>query len=86
MEEIHFENGFKYIGTRDSKGVMQKHGVLSNEGVKKAIESARDIPGYLSVEQDGFAGKMLAHPAPEQISFPLTINIPMICEFLAHTT
>jgi small subunit ribosomal protein S4 len=66
--------------------VAVKEKSRANEGVKKAIESARDIPGYLSVEQDGFAGKMLAHPAPEQVSFPLTINIPMICEFLAHTT
>jgi len=41
MEEIHFENGFKYIGTRDSKGVMQKHGVLSNEGVKKVARNAK---------------------------------------------
>jgi small subunit ribosomal protein S4 len=54
--------------------------------VKNAQQSGRDVPGYLSVEDSGFAGKMLAAPIPEQISFPLTINVPMICEFLAHTT
>jgi small subunit ribosomal protein S4 len=66
--------------------VSVKEKSRTNEAIKKSVEGARDIPGYLSVEEGGFAGKMLAHPAPEQISFPLTINIPMICEFLAHTT
>lgn len=55
------------------------------EVVKKAKEAARDIPEYLAPEQDGYAGKLLSYPDLEQISHPLPLNIPMICEFLAHT-
>lgn len=53
--------------------------------VAKAREATRDIPEYLTLEADGFSGKLLAPPTAEQISHPLSINIPMICEFLAHT-
>lgn len=56
------------------------------DGIKKSIEGARDIPEFLTGEQDGFAGKLLSNPSPEMVSFPLPINVPMICEFLAHTT
>ncbi|MDR3624723.1 MAG: 30S ribosomal protein S4 [Chlamydiales bacterium] len=52
--------------------------------VKKAQESVREIPEYLSLEANG-AGKLLSLPSPEQISHPLPLNIPLICEFLAHT-
>jgi small subunit ribosomal protein S4 len=56
-----------------------------SEVIKRSIDSARDVPEYLAVEENGFAGKLLVMPAAESISFPLPINLPMICEFLAHT-
>jgi hypothetical protein len=29
---------------------------------------------------------VLVPPAPDQIPLPLPLNIPLICEFLAHTS
>jgi small subunit ribosomal protein S4 len=46
----------------------------------------REVPEYLSLEREKFAGTLLAVPMFEQISFPLEINLPEICDFLAHTT
>lgn len=52
--------------------------------VKDAVaNSSRDLPEYLSSE--GTSGKLLVIPQADQIPFPLPINIPLICEFLAHT-
>ncbi len=55
----------------------------------KAIAEAkgnihREIPGYLSTHEE-FSGKLEMLPELDQISLPLPINIPLVCEFLAHT-
>ncbi len=47
--------------------------------------TSREIPEYLSVEADQFTGTLLSAPQFDQISLPLPINIPLVCEFLAHT-
>lgn len=52
--------------------------------VKKALESGRELPEYLAIEANG-SGKLISPPSIEQISHPLPLNIPLICEFLAHT-
>jgi small subunit ribosomal protein S4 len=46
----------------------------------------REIPEYLSIEGDKFEGKLLASPSMEQIPLPLPVNIPLVCEFLSHTS
>ena len=46
----------------------------------------REIPGYLALEDDKCTGKLLASPHPDQIPFVLPINIPLICDCLAHTS
>jgi small subunit ribosomal protein S4 len=56
----------------------------------KAIQAsiantARDIPEYLSLEENRLAGQLMTAPQIDQISFPLPINIPLVCEFIAHT-
>ncbi|MBN1914446.1 MAG: 30S ribosomal protein S4 [Parachlamydiales bacterium] len=48
--------------------------------------SSREVPSYLALMEDNFAGKMEMLPEGDQISLPILINIPIICEFLAHTT
>lgn len=48
--------------------------------------SAREIPEYLELGEDKFSGKLLSSPTSEQIPLPLFINVPIICDFLAHTT
>jgi small subunit ribosomal protein S4 len=46
--------------------------------------TARDVPEYLTLETDNFKGQLMALPTPDLIPLPLEINIPVICEFLAH--
>ncbi len=55
------------------------------------IETARatcitDVPDYLSVEEDGFAGKLVCMPEKDSIPFPTKIDIDGVCQFLSHTT
>ncbi len=47
---------------------------------------SREVPGYLSLEEDKFSGKLLASPELDQVPLPLPINIPLVCEFISHTT
>ncbi len=49
------------------------------------VAGGRDVPEYLSVDPTQFSGQLLSSPHADQIPFPLPINIPLICEFLAHT-
>jgi small subunit ribosomal protein S4 len=43
----------------------------------------REVPEYLSLEEN--TGKLLSLPHPDQVPLPLPVNIPLVCEFLAHT-
>ncbi len=54
--------------------------------IKFALEYTRDLPEYLSQEPAKFAGQMEVLPELDQIPFPLPVNVPLICEFLAHTS
>jgi small subunit ribosomal protein S4 len=55
---------------------------------KMIIESMknthRSIPGYLELNDAEMSGVLLAPPAIESIPLPLEINMPMVCDFLAH--
>lgn len=55
--------------------------------VKDSIASgARELPGFISTDAEQFSGQVLSPPQTDQIPFPLPINIPLICEFLAHSS
>jgi small subunit ribosomal protein S4 len=55
--------------------------------VKNSVENvSRSLPEYFSLDAPSFSGQLLVAPHIDQIPFPLPINIPMICEFLAHTS
>ncbi|GAB4193724.1 MAG: 30S ribosomal protein S4 [Simkaniaceae bacterium] len=47
---------------------------------------SREIPEYLSWDPAKMEGELLTKPGFEQVSLPLPINVPLVCEFLAHTT
>ena len=53
--------------------------------VKQSYESTRDVPEYLSFEEGKFKGTLLSVPDFDQIILPLPVNVPLVCEFLAHT-
>lgn len=46
----------------------------------------REIPEYLSLEEDKHSGKLVTIPQMDQIPIPIPINIPLVCEFLAHSS
>jgi small subunit ribosomal protein S4 len=48
--------------------------------------SNRSLPEYLELDRDNFSGRLLAPPTQEQMPWPIEINLPEICDFLAHTT
>lgn len=57
------------------------------EGIQKSLENtSREIPEYLNLEADKFSGSLLVSPGMDQVPLPLPVNIPLICEFLAHNS
>lgn len=57
----------------------------------KAIQMAqeytsREVPAYLALEEDKHSGRLLASPQMDQVPIPLPINIPLVCEFISHTS
>lgn len=57
----------------------------------KAIQLAqeatsRDIPEYFSLESDKCSGQLLVSPQVDQVPHPMPVNIPLVCEFLSHTS
>jgi len=54
--------------------------------IKEAITGIRDLPEYLSQDPAKFSGEIVVLPEMDQVPFSLPINIPLICEFLAHTS
>lgn len=44
------------------------------------------LPEYLTLDRAGYSGTYLAVPMVQQIPWPLELNLPEICDFLAHTS
>lgn len=58
----------------------------TNPFIKQTLETARDVPEYLSQDSAKFSGQLMTLPVLDQIPLPLPINVPLICEFLAHSS
>lgn len=59
------------------------------KAVVEALDtSSHSLPDYLELNREGLKGKLLMLPELHQIEsqLPLPINIPVVCEFLAHQT
>ena len=55
--------------------------------VKAARENTnREIPEYLTLETDHCSGTLVSIPQLDQIPISIPINIPLVCEFLSHTS
>lgn len=55
--------------------------------INEALDSPhRSVPEYLSSDKAHFSGQLLAQPVHEQMPWPIEISLPVICDFLAHTT
>lgn len=67
--------------------VSIKENSRSMKIITAAIDSPhRSVPEYLSFNQGHYSGQLLAHPLHEQMPWPIEISLPVICDFLAHTT
>lgn len=53
--------------------------------MKELQGATGDLPEYLSRDLAKMKGKLEVSPAMDQIPLALPINIPLVCEFLAHT-
>lgn len=49
-------------------------------------QANREIPEYLSLEEDKRSGRVLSSPQLDQVPLPLPINIPLVCEFISHSS
>lgn len=56
------------------------------KAINASLELARDVPEYLSLDKENYKGQLLSMPEIEQMPWPLPINLPEICDFLAHST
>lgn len=55
--------------------------------INEALDSPqRSVPEYLSADKAHHSGQLIAQPTPEQMPWPIEISLPVICDFLAHTT
>jgi small subunit ribosomal protein S4 len=58
-----------------------------NKAIVESLENTnRSTPEYLSFDSAKFSGQLLVKPQIDQISWPVEINLPAICDFLDHTT
>jgi small subunit ribosomal protein S4 len=58
----------------------------NNKLIKECIENkSKDVPEYLRLDEAKMEGQLINYPKIDQIALPLPINIPLVCEFLAHT-
>lgn len=54
--------------------------------IKHSLENtAHEVPEYLSLDPKAFSGKMETAPHADQVQLPIPVNVPLVCEFLAHT-
>ena len=66
--------------------ISLKEKTKNNINVKIAQEQNRlDVPEYLSLDTEKLSGKLEVTPEVDQIPLSIIINVPLVCEFLAHT-
>ena len=71
----------------DRRSFLVKPGSRQMKSIAAAQENiGRDVPEYLSLEGDKCSGKLLNSPQLDQIPMPILINIPLVCEFISHTS
>ena len=65
--------------------VSVKESSRSMKIINSSIDSSRDVPEYLSLDAGNYAGQLLVMPEEDQMPWPLEINMPVVCDFLAHS-
>ena len=53
--------------------------------ITEAVKNAnRSLPDYLELNEADLSGKLLSLPSIGSIPLPLDIDVPMVCDFIAH--
>ncbi len=53
--------------------------------IKHSVQNtAIETPEYISFDAEKCSAQLLTSPAIDQIPHPIPLNVPLICEFLAH--
>ncbi len=65
--------------------VSLKEKTRNNPLIKETLSTQKDLPDYVSFDPKTCEGKLENVPELEQIPLPLPVNVPLVCEFLAHT-
>lgn len=50
-----------------------------------SLEGAREMPEYYTFDMAGLSGQLTSLPEADQMPIPL-VNVPLVCEFLAHSS
>lgn len=69
---------------RPGMTISVKEKSQKNDKIQKSIVSSGNVPEYLTLDSSTFSGQLIIAPAIDQVPFPIPINVPLICEFLAH--
>lgn len=57
-----------------------------NKVTVDSVKGGRNaVPGYLELNERTMSGKLLTLPSMGEIPLPIEINIPMVCDFIAHS-
>lgn len=63
-----------------------KEGSRKMKAVAESLEgSSQKVPEYMTLDAENFSGQLMAMPMISQLSYPLEINFPSICDFLEHS-
>ena len=66
--------------------ISLKDKMKKNKIVKESQENnTRELPEYISLDDDKNSATLSSLPAFEQIPLPLVVNVALVCEFLSHT-
>ena len=47
--------------------------------------ATRTVPAYFSQDEGNISGQLLAYPGTDEVSLPLEVNVPMVCDYLSHS-
>ncbi len=59
----------------------------NTKAIIESMESGlHEVPEYVTVDKTKFSGTLTAMPGTDQIPLTIPVNVPLVCEFLAHHT
>lgn len=56
---------------------------IINESLENTMH---EVPAYCSLDKENYSGQLMAPPTIEQLPWPIEINLPEVCDFLAHAS